>query len=368
MAFVSPTALTLRPPPPTQSLNARQLIRHLRQPTIPSSHAPLFSRSPRASAVNETGTSASTPAPNPTPPALAPPPATFFQAITQAQQAVDSALAAGFTLLEVEFPPLSTSQLESSAVGAYDVFDANVRLAVDFARKYAEAGKRVAIAFPDLVEKDRAVEQNNEMEEPVENVRFSSLRDAKKGAWIERLWVKPEIDTAVRDDDDMFIVLGASCQELPDVERLAERVDGRPVLLFNLKLDSARGDLGLPAFPRRDLHFRFLSKVLPVYYLRTRTYSRSIARRPFVVNYSGALYRVYPGAWQVLLDTERGNYKRLATLDERPSLGGVKDILTDGLNLEGVQGKEAGVLSKGYKTTTWWEEDREKAVSKLWRS
>eukprot|EP00177_Eucheuma_denticulatum_P001038 GFKZ01001894.1.p1 GENE.GFKZ01001894.1~~GFKZ01001894.1.p1 ORF type:complete len:369 (+),score=57.92 GFKZ01001894.1:346-1452(+) len=368
MAFLSPTTFTLRLPPPSQYLNKRQPTHHLRRPATSPPLSPLFSASPRASAVNETDASPSTPAPNSERPSLAPPPSTFFQAITQAQQAVDSALAAGFTLLEVEFPPLSTSELENSAVGAYDVFDANVRLAVDFSRKYAEAGKRVAIAFPDLIEKDRAVEQNNEMEEPVENVRFSSLRDAKKGAWIERLWVKPEIDTAVRDDDDMFLVLGASCQELPDVERLVERVGGRPVLLFNLKLDTARGDLGLPAFPRRDLHFRFLSKVLPVYYLRTRTYSRSIARRPFVVNYSGALYRVYPGAWQVLLDTERGNYKRLATLDERPSLGGVRDILTDGLNLEGVQGKQASVLSKGYKTTTWWEEDREKAQSNLWRS
>lgn len=317
-------------------------------------------RTPVATAANETDATkqAST--------SLAPPPSTFYQAIVQAQGAVDAALAAGHTLLEVEFPPLPTADLENSAVGSYDVSDANVRLAVDFARKYARSGKRVSISFPDLVEKDRAVEQNNENEEPIENVRLGSIRDARKGSLFERLWTTPEMDIAVRDDDDMFVVLGASCQELPDVEKLVEKAGERPVVLFNLKLDSARGDLGLPAFPRKDLHYRFLSKVLPAYYLRTRTYSRSMSKAPYIVNYSGALYKVYPGAYQVLL-TEGGNYQRLVTLEERPPLGQVRDILTDGLNVDGVKGKEGSFMYKGYKSRTWWEEDRTKAVSNSWR-
>lgn len=299
---------------------------------------------------------------------IAPPPSTFYQAITQAQGAVDVALAEGHTFLEIEFPPLPTSALEDAAVGAYEVSDANVRLAVDFAKKYAKEGKRVALAFPDLIEKDRIVEQNNEQEEPIENIRLGTLKDAKKGSLIERLWSTPEVDVAVRDDDDIFIVLGASCQELPDVENLMEKAGSRPVILFNLKLDSARGDLGLPAFPRKDLHFRFLSTALPVYYLRTRTYSRSVRKPPYVVNYSGALFRVYPGPYQVLLDSNRGNYERLTTLRERPALGKVRDILTDGLNIEGLKGKKGSLLNKGYKSETWWEEDRTKAMSNNWRS
>ncbi|KAI0562666.1 hypothetical protein FGB62_55g138 [Gracilaria domingensis] len=298
---------------------------------------------------------------------FAPPPSTFYQAIKQAQQAVTEAIKAGFRIIEVEFPPLPAAQLESSAVGAYDVSDANLRLAIDFSSKFAAEGKQVAIAFPDLIEKDRAVELNNESEEPIENVRFSAVKDSKKGAFLERLWVKPELEIAVRDEDDMFVVLGASCQELPDVERLVNDVGERPVILFNLKLDTARGDLGLPAFPRKDLHFRFLSKALPVYYLRTRTYSRSMTRPPYVVNFSGALYKVFPGPYQVLLDTSAGNYERLTTLEERPPLGQVRDILTDGLKIEGVAGKDASFLSKGYKSMTWWEEDRSKAVSQNWR-
>lgn len=300
--------------------------------------------------------------------AVAPPPQTFFQAISQAYDATLVALAAGERMLEVEFPPLSSAALESAATGAYDVSDANIRLAVTYARRFANAGKRVCIAFPDMIEQERAEEANEGRSEPLEGIRFGCIKDSRRGVFLERLWTSPPIESAVRDDDDIFIVIGASAQELPDVERLIEAAGDRPVIMFNLKLDSARGDLGLPAFPRRALHFRFLSRVLPVYYLRTRTYSRSISKAPFIVNYSGALFRVYPGPYQVLLDGAGGRYERLCTLDERPALGGVRDILTDGLDIDGVGGSSENFMFKGYKSTTWWEDDRTQQVSNKWRS
>lgn len=297
---------------------------------------------------------------------LAPPPNTFYQAISQAQAAADAALGAGFNPIEVEFPPLPTAELESAAVGAYEVADANLRLALDFASRYADEGKKVVISFPDRIERDRAEEDLS----PRDNIRLSCLRDSRPGWFIERLWTSPPVESAVLDEDDMFIVLGASCQELPDVERLVSCAGDRPVILFNLKLDSARGDLGLPAFPRRDLHFRFLSRVLPAYYLRTRSYSRSIRRPPYVVNYSGALFRVFPGPYQVLLDTSGGKYRRLTTFDERPPLGEVRDILTEGMNLEDDRKKDGNksFLFRGYKSTTWWEDDRALQQSNNWRS
>lgn len=294
---------------------------------------------------------------------FAPPPATFFQAIQQAVSATQAAFRDGEKLVEVEFPPLPTAQMESSAIGAYDVMDANIRLAVDFARPFAKEGKRVAVQFPDFIEKDRAVGQNNESEEPVEGIRFGTIRDSGRGGFLERIWTKKEMEPATKDDDDMFVVIGATCQELPDVEKLVEEAGDRPVVLFNLKLDSARGDLGLPAFPRKALHYRFLTKALPVYYLRTRTYSRSLKKAPFLVNYSGVLYRVYPGPYQILLDTSAGAYRRLETLDERPSLGEVRDALTEGLDIE-VPFKEFLGQSK-----TWWESaPPEKEASTKWRS
>eukprot|EP00172_Hildenbrandia_rubra_P002395 Plantae.Rhodophyta-Hildenbrandia_rubra.ctg32210.p1 GENE.Plantae.Rhodophyta-Hildenbrandia_rubra.ctg32210~~Plantae.Rhodophyta-Hildenbrandia_rubra.ctg32210.p1 ORF type:complete len:363 (+),score=52.03 Plantae.Rhodophyta-Hildenbrandia_rubra.ctg32210:128-1216(+) len=295
------------------------------------------------------------------------PPSTFYQAIKDAQNATIRAFENGDRVVEVEFPPLPTSQLESASVGSYDVSDANLRLAIEFGKKWIKDGKKVVIVLPDWIEKTRAMELNGDKEEPVKGLRLGCLKDEKKGGWLERIWTKLDTDVAVQEDDHMFVVIGASAQELPDVEALAEVAGERPVVLFNLKLDTARGDLGLPAFPRKTLHYRFLSRVRPVYYLRTRTYSRSLPRPPYVVNYSGALFRVFPGDYQVLLDTSQGKYRRVKTLKERPSLGVVRDYLTDGLDLDGVKGKQRTFLFKGYKSTTWWEDDRTKQESNNWR-
>ncbi len=71
------------------------------------------------------------------------------------------------------------------------------------------------------------------------------------------------------------------------------------VVLWNLELDSLRGDLGLPAFPSKEVHHAFLSTFRPVFYLRPRDYSKSVPVPPYLVNYSGALFREYPGPWQV---------------------------------------------------------------------
>ena len=96
--------------------------------------------------------------------------------------------------------------------------------------------------------------------------------------------VRPLVGTNV------YVILVASAQELPDVEELYSQLlvkeeggggegggsdDTAAIVLYNLKLDVLRGDLGAPAFPPKAFQDRFLSRVKPVYYLRTRQYSRS---------------------------------------------------------------------------------------------
>jgi hypothetical protein len=77
----------------------------------------------------------------------------------------------------------------------------------------------------------------------------------------------------------------------------------KAAVIWNLELDTLRGDLGLISFPPKDMHYNFLSTILPVFFLRPRDYSKSVPVAPFIVNYSGALFREYPGPWQVFIMT-----------------------------------------------------------------
>lgn len=71
--------------------------------------------------------------------------------------------------------------------------------------------------------------------------------------------------------------------------------------------------LSPPALHAQSLHFNFLSQIKPVYLLRTRAYSRTISKKPFLVNYQGAQFRVYPGEYQCLLDVG-SRYKRVSEM------------------------------------------------------
>mmetsp|Transcript_33085 Transcript_33085/g.78193 ORF Transcript_33085/g.78193 Transcript_33085/m.78193 type:complete len:395 (-) Transcript_33085:2062-3246(-) len=328
-----------------------------------------------------------------------PPPASFFQLQQDCLAAANRAIVDDQKLLEVEFPPLPASVLELDDVSAYDVAQANLQLAVEFARgMVATSGngvEQVTILLPDEDEKAIAIERftgksRDQVDESTYNVdagvTVSSLRRSEAG---DQRLIKPEqtfLNLFGMGDDssqarseavkpiegtDLYIVLVASAQELPDVEALADQVPDTPVVFYNLKLDVLRGDLGAPAFPPKSFQDRFLSRVKPVYYLRTRQYSRSTPTPPFLINYQGCLFRSYPGQYQTLLDTGTGSYRRLRGSDVRPGLGAFKEELTEALREEGVLPKTEGgaldFLRVGYKTTTWWEEDREEA-SLEWRT
>jgi len=327
------------------------------------------------------------------------PPASFFQLQQDCLAAAQRAIADKQTLMEVEFPPLPASVLELDDVSAYDVAQANLQLAVEFSRGMIEGGKgdiqKVSILLPDEDEKAIAIERytgksrdqvDDDTYNVAQGVTVSSLRRTEAGD--ERL-VKPEqtfLNLFGMGDDsastrsgavkpingtDMYVVLVASAQELPDVEALHSQVPDVPIVFYNLKLDVLRGDLGAPAFPPKSFQDRFLSRVKPIYFLRTRQYSRSTPTPPFLVNYQGCLFRSYPGQYQTLLDTGTGSYRRLGGKDIRPGLGEFKEELTEALRQEGVFPKTEGgaldFLRVGYKTTTWWEEEREEA-SMEWKT
>eukprot|EP00984_Skeletonema_dohrnii_P011885 scaffold4768_cov88-Skeletonema_dohrnii-CCMP3373.AAC.3 len=321
-----------------------------------------------------------------------PPPSSFFELQRASVRAAQAAINDGKTLLEVEFPPLPAQVLDMDDVSAYDVAKANVNLALDFARSFVSTDEiegDVAVMLPDESECNIMLEDLKLEPKPYPGVILTSLRKGEEG---DTRMFKPEnlfIGLMGRGSGGtvkpiegvgMYVIVVASAQELPDVEELYEQIktptDGgkEPVIVFyNLKLDVLRGDLGAPAFPGKDFQDRFLSRVKPVYYLRTRQYSRSVSQPPFIINFQGCIFRSYPGHFQTLLDTGTGRYRKVVGNDLRPALGEFKEQLTDALREEGAIAKKEeegalfGFLRTGYKTTTWWEEEREDA-SLEWRT
>ena len=87
------------------------------------------------------------------------PPASFFELQQDCIRSAKMAIEDGIDLLEVEFPPLPANVLEMDDVSAYAVMQANLNLAMDFAKGFSVAGNNVAILLPDESEAKIAVEQ-----------------------------------------------------------------------------------------------------------------------------------------------------------------------------------------------------------------
>jgi Domain of unknown function (DUF1995) len=328
------------------------------------------------------------------------PPESFFALQQDCTRSVRLARADGYKLLEVEFPPLPANVMEMDDVSAYDVARASLTLAIEFAsslitstksidndssNNISRTGKpirRITILFPDEDEVRIAYEKFlGGVTDPAPGVTVQALRRSDED---DVRILKPEqlllglfggnSGGAVKPvpGTDVYICLTFSAQELPDLEELHQLEPNSTIIFYNLKLDTLRGDLGAPAFPSKEFQDRFLSNVKPVYYLRTRQYSRSTSKPPFVVNFQGCLFRAYPGEYQTLLDTGNGFYRRVISTSTRPALGEFKQQLVDELMSVGVldQEEKGGFLSflrTGYKVTTWWEDDRPDA-SNEWKT
>lgn len=59
----------------------------------------------------------------------------------------------------------------------------------------------------------------------------------------------PRLHIQPIEGTDVYVALVFSCQELPDLKELHKIKPDAKIVFFNLRLDTLRGDLGLPAFP-----------------------------------------------------------------------------------------------------------------------
>jgi hypothetical protein len=119
------------------------------------------------------------------------PPASFFELQQDCLASTVKALDDGLLLMEIEFPPLPASVLELDDVSAYDVAQANLRLAVDLAKGLVKSNAKaenVAILLPDESEARIAIEKatgRENFKEPAvqiePGVTVSSLRRSEEG-------------------------------------------------------------------------------------------------------------------------------------------------------------------------------------------
>ena len=262
----------------------------------------------------------------PPPKPLTMPPESFSLLIDEAASATLAAIGDGQRLIEVEFPPLPISKLEDSSLSAYDILSANLQFALEFAKRMPMvdgAPQKVALTLPDSAERQRAAKFFGD-DEPFPGTQLWSLNGGDETpeafspmALFGSIFKQGSGQVIPAEWCDMHLIVGASCQELPAIQKLSELAPNKPLVCFNLKLDVLRGDLGLPAFPPKTIHHEFLCRVKPVYYLRPRSYSLSLgATIPDCLPGRAlpALPRGLadaPRSWQVLLPPHRA--RRRAT-------------------------------------------------------
>ena len=257
-------------------------------------------------------------------PHLAPFPEDYPQAIKQAQAATLAALANGAKLIEIEFPSASLSSVAGDAEGANEMTYSSQHLR-QFTRAFKDSAASTRIFFPDKEEMVMA--------------KRGKTKDPNAGSWdIDAVWDSTAFQLDYLSEPNFLLDIGIDLQKFNPADRVsasdellimayphfdpremiavdrvyreAARDRGIPIIMFNAELERCRGGY-YPALFYPQIA-RLTRDLLPL-----------IESSFYIHNFKGAgggaVFRCYPGPWQVLLRMQDGMMV-VHTQEERPTL------------------------------------------------
>jgi hypothetical protein len=199
-------------------------------------------------------------------------PKTLEDAIAQARYATKAALADGLTRLQVEllFPELKP-----------------MPVAQQFLPVFEEYGSRLKVLFPDAG--GAALARRDWADVPFKIVDIGTGRIS--------------LDQKIEPEDEIFFMIAPTVVEVAEVEKIAQLVEQRPIVMINPRLEDL-GAVGI-GYAARQLRNRFVSTIESSYYLRP-------------IDDETAVFRCYPSPWQVWVE-KGGEYQMIAELPQKPS-------------------------------------------------
>ena len=200
-------------------------------------------------------------------------PKTLEDAIAQSTEAVKSALADGVTRIQVEllFPELKFMTVAEQFLPQFTEYESRLKVF------FADAGA-AALARRDWTDAGFQISD-------IGTGRAASLA------------------AKIQPEDEIFLFIAPTSVEVPQLEKLCELIGERPVIMLTPRLeDSSIVGIGYTA---RETRRRFISTIESCYYIRP-------------VDDQSALFRCYPGLWEIWLETE-GEYQKITELPKKPS-------------------------------------------------
>ncbi|MBR8834232.1 MAG: DUF1995 family protein [Stigonema ocellatum SAG 48.90 = DSM 106950] len=210
-------------------------------------------------------------------------PQTLEDAIAQAQEATQAALADGYTRLQVE---LLFSELKPTPV------------AQQFLPLFEQYGSHLKIFFPDAG--GAALARRDWVDVPFKISDIGSGRTATQ--------------QKIQPDDEIFLFVAPTSVEVVQLEKVCQEIGDRPLVILNPRMEEA-GAVGI-GYTARQTYRRFISTIESCYYLRP-------------IFEEAAVFRCYPGLWEVWVESG-GEYQKIAELPQKPSGDELDSILMNG--------------------------------------